>query len=75
MFLTAILIIPGACATMTDTHLGLTQDAAPPPPAADIEADPLFSQPYIDIDEWRNEPVRHRYIHGGFTGTETRFSY
>ena len=37
--------------------------------------DPMFSQPYIDIDEWRDAPVRHRYVHGGFKGTETRFSF
>ena len=38
-------------------------------------ADPLFREPYIDIDEWRNAPVRHRYVHGGFRGTDTRFSF
>ncbi|WP_236549302.1 PKD domain-containing protein [Novosphingobium sp. TCA1] len=38
-------------------------------------SDNLFSQPYIDIDEWRSQPVRHRYVHGGFKGTETRFSF
>ncbi|MEA5141127.1 hypothetical protein [Arcicella rigui] len=37
--------------------------------------DTLFKSPYIDQDEWRNTPVRHRYIHGGFAGTETRFSF
>jgi hypothetical protein len=37
--------------------------------------DPLFGQPYVDIDEWRDAPVRHRYVHGGFKGTETRFSF
>jgi hypothetical protein len=37
--------------------------------------DPLFTQPYIDVDEWRDTPVRHRYVHGGFRGTETRFSF
>jgi hypothetical protein len=37
--------------------------------------DPLFTQPYIDIDEWRDAPVRHRYVHGGFKGTATRFSF
>jgi hypothetical protein len=36
--------------------------------------DPLFGAPYVDLDEWRDVPVRHRYVHGGFTGTETRFS-
>ena len=39
------------------------------------DADPLFAQPYIDVDEWRDSPVRHRYVHGGFKGTDTRFSF
>lgn len=43
--------------------------------AAGQVADAMFSQPYIDIDEWRDAPVRHRYVHGGFKGTETRFSF
>jgi hypothetical protein len=30
--------------------------------------------PYVDVDEWRDTPVRHRYVHGGFAGDETRFS-
>ena len=34
-----------------------------------------FTEPYIDIDEWRGTPVRHRYVHGGFKGTDTRFSF
>jgi len=37
--------------------------------------DPMFQHPYIDIDEWRDQPVRHRYVHGGFAGTDTRFSF
>lgn len=36
--------------------------------------DPLYDTPYTDIDEWRDEPVRHRYVHGGFEGTDCRFS-
>jgi hypothetical protein len=40
-----------------------------------VTQDTLFKSPYIDKDEWRDEPVRHRYIHGGFAGTETRFSF
>jgi hypothetical protein len=36
--------------------------------------DPLFKQPYIDTDEWRDAPVRHRYVHGGFKGTDCLFS-
>lgn len=35
----------------------------------------MFSQPYVDIDEWRDAPVRHRYVHGGFRGSNTRFSF
>jgi hypothetical protein len=34
----------------------------------------MFTEPYVDVDEWRDSPVRHRYVHGGFAGTETRFS-
>jgi hypothetical protein len=37
-------------------------------------SDELFGQPYVDVDEWRDLPVRHRYVHGGFVDTETRFS-
>lgn len=38
-------------------------------------ADPMFTQPYVDVDEWRDKPVRHRHVHGGFKGTEARFSF
>ena len=34
------------------------------------EGDDYFSQPYIDVREWRDTPVRHYYVHGGFKGTE-----
>ncbi|OCT12762.1 hypothetical protein A8709_30845 [Paenibacillus pectinilyticus] len=37
--------------------------------------DAQFQQPYVDVDEWRNEPERHRYIHGGFEGNDTKFSF
>lgn len=37
----------------------------------DIYKDSLFQKPYVDIDEWRD---KFHYIHGGFEGTETRFS-
>jgi hypothetical protein len=36
--------------------------------------DSFFGEPYHDVDEWRDEPVRHRYVHGGFKGTNARFS-
>jgi hypothetical protein len=41
-------------------------------PGAD---DDMFSEPYVDLSEWRDTPVRHRYVHGGFANTETRFSF
>ncbi|MBS1596916.1 MAG: PKD domain-containing protein [Bacteroidetes bacterium] len=40
-----------------------------------LTKDTLFKAPYIDKDEWRDAPVRHRYVHGGFRGTDTRFSF
>ncbi len=53
------------------------QPALPQAPAHATAPDPdtIFAQPYVDIDEWRDGPVRHRYVHGGFRGTETRFSF
>ena len=50
-------------------------DAAQTPAETATGEDALFGQPYIDVDEWRDAPVRHRYVHGGFKGTETRFSF
>ena len=38
-------------------------------------ADPLYAEPFIDIDEMRTAPVAHRYVHGGFKGTAARFSF
>jgi hypothetical protein len=37
--------------------------------------DPAFGTPFVDIDEWREAPLRHRYVHGGFEGTHTLFSF
>jgi hypothetical protein len=36
--------------------------------------DPLFDAPFVDVDEWREDPVPHRYVHGGFEATEARFA-
>jgi hypothetical protein len=46
-----------------------------PKPAAGGITDPKFKEPYIDVDEWREKPVHHRYVHGGFKGSEARFSF
>lgn len=37
--------------------------------------DPYFGEPFVDEDEWRDQPVRHRYVHGGFADTDTRFAF
>lgn len=41
----------------------------------DGKHDTELSKPYIDCDEWREVPVRHRYIHGGFEGSTSRFCF
>jgi hypothetical protein len=35
----------------------------------------VLGKPFVDLDEWRDVPRRHRYVHGGFEGTHTRFSF
>jgi hypothetical protein len=37
--------------------------------------DAQFQKPYVDIDEWREGEVRYHYVHGGFDGSEARFSF
>jgi len=41
----------------------------------ELYPDPLFTKPFVDKDEWRDAPVRHRYVHGGFADTDLRFSF
>jgi hypothetical protein len=36
--------------------------------------DSFFGEPYIDVDEWREQPHPHRHVHGGFAGCDTRFT-
>jgi hypothetical protein len=37
--------------------------------------DPRYNDPFVDVDEQRTIPVPHRYIHGGFKGTDAKFSF
>lgn len=53
----------------------VAQPAVAARPLYNPAGDAFFAEPYIDVDEWRDAPVRHRYVHGGFKGTETRFSF
>lgn len=41
----------------------------------DVLLDQQFQRPYVDVNEWRDVPIRHRYIHGGFEDTQTRFCF
>jgi hypothetical protein len=34
-----------------------------------------IGDPFLDADERRESPRTHRYVHGGFAGTHTRFSF
>jgi hypothetical protein len=40
-----------------------------------VVTDGFFGAPYIDRDEQREVPYSHRHIHGGFSGTDTRFTF
>ena len=40
-----------------------------------VPRDSFFGTPYVDVDEQRETPVPHRYVHGGFADTATRFSF
>jgi hypothetical protein len=37
--------------------------------------DSHFGAPYVDRDEWHDEPHGHRRIHGGFADCDTRFTF
>lgn len=43
-------------------------------PVTSESLDPIFNKPFIEVDEWRDAPMRHRYVRGGFAGTDAHFS-
>ncbi len=55
--------------------LPLTESGGQTIDQGSTKQDTLFNKPYVDREEWRDKPVRHYYVHGGFTGTDTRFSF
>jgi hypothetical protein len=77
----ASLIVAAGCATNSnDERSPLTATArdsatiASQKDSTSEEAEaPMFREPYIDKDEWRDAPVRHRYVHGGFKNTDLKF--
>lgn len=40
-----------------------------------VVVDNYFGKPYIDQDEIRESPSPHRFVHGGFENTDTRFAF
>lgn len=40
-----------------------------------VSIDTMFAKPFVDIEEWRDKPIRHLYVHGGFEGSDTKFSF
>src|ERR1700722_10547898 len=37
--------------------------------------DAFFGRPFIDVDEDRDRPSPHRFVQGGFAGTDTEFAF
>jgi hypothetical protein len=37
--------------------------------------DPFFGSPYLELDEERDQPSPHRFIQGGFDGTDTKWAF
>lgn len=70
-----------ALASAASATAALADEGAPVAAAAPLSLDGFaaedttFAQPYIDIDEVRGGPGAARYVHGGFTGTDTRFAF
>jgi hypothetical protein len=65
------------CRLETSGHVAAASTGASDQ-AAEItgeSVDPRYNQPYIDVNELRSDPVPHRYVHGGFAGTDARFSF
>ncbi len=54
--------------------IGADDDPASQPVDAE-SIDPQFNRPYTEINEWRQLPVPHRYVSGGFKDTDARFSF
>ena len=40
-----------------------------------VPTDAFFGAAYIDRDEMRDRPMRHRVLHGGFADSDTRFTF
>ena len=56
------------------TSASAAADAEPAQVTGD-SVDPVYHEPYVAVKEWRADPVPHCYMHGGFAGTDARFSF
>lgn len=77
----AVVAVPPAPPASADAPTCQPRSAGGPVFVTATCVDPVLNQPYTDRDEQRtttdpatNVTVSYRYIHGGFTGTNTRFS-
>ena len=60
-----------ACIAVTLVLAGDAKSQLPGlPGSSNLKLDEL----YVDVDELRDEPEQHRYVHGGFKGNDARFS-
>ena len=80
LMLGAFLTQTASTQTVSRQPAAAVSYCAPPAPGAPMFVtggcvDHRFNDPYVDIDEQRNTPVPHRYVHGGFKGTDARFSF
>jgi hypothetical protein len=57
------------------TKAGQDQPQPPVKVTGKDQPEQIYQKPYVDTDEWRDKPHRHRYVHGGFNGTEHLFSF
>ena len=76
----AVLLVGALTPTIPNTPASAGPTCSTPAPGSPLPTtadcvDPRFNDPYVDIDEQRNTPVPHRYIHGGFKGTDAKFSF
>ena len=72
---TYALLLGGALVAHQPALAETPSETLPEKPGTTAAIDPMFAEPYVDKDEWRDAPVRHRYVHGGFKGTGARFSF
>lgn len=70
-----LLVFPNQKATGNES-VGLIESINQIESAIEIQQqDSLFTKPFVDVEEWREEPIKHLYVHGGFEGTNTKFSF